>query len=280
MKVNKAKDFVSAPSLMLWALPVLLLFLYVLPFFGVAGWSITRPEIGLGHYEQIFTDPSLVAIFLRTLRICIVTTILTVGTGYVLSYYWVLGSPWQRRLIEISIFIPFWISVLIRAFGWVVILRTNGIANSFLLGLNFISEPVNMGRNEIAVIIGMVHFMIPFAVFPLATVMRKIDKKILLAAYGLGAQPITVFLRIFLPLSGSGIIAALIMVFVFSLGFFVTPTILGGGRVIMIAESVFVQMFQTANWGLGAALSVVLLVFVGALTWAFHKVVRIERFVS
>lgn len=263
---------------MLWALPVILVFAYVLPFAGVTLWSVTRPEFGFDNYVRIFTGADFRAIFLRTFWVCLVSTAITIPIAYLLAYYWVMGSARRSRLIEICIFIPFWISVLVRAFGWVVILRNNGLASDVAeaFGLSGLST----GRNVWSVVTGMVHFMVPFAVLPMASVMRKIDGRVLLAALGLGCRPLGVFWRIYLPMSLSGVFSALAMTFIFSLGFFVTPMILGGGRVVMTAESVFVQMFQTANWGLGAALGVVLLVVVFAILWLSQRVMRIEQLMS
>lgn len=265
---------------LLWTLPVLLLALYVVPFLGVVSWSVTQPEIGLGQYWRILSGGDMTNVFLRTLRIAVVSTTITVIVGYCLSYYWVMGSRLRQTILEVCIFIPFWISVLVRAFGWLIILRDNGLANGFLMATHMITEPLGTGRNEFAVIVGMVHFMLPFSVFPMATVMRKIDRRILLAAHGLGADPTTVFRTIFLPLSMPGVFAAFVMVLVFSVGFFVTPAILGGGRVVMVAEAVFVQMFQTTNWGLGAAMSVVLLILIGAIVGLAYRLLGLRSFVG
>ncbi|WDZ80586.1 ABC transporter permease (plasmid) [Ensifer adhaerens] len=273
------RRFAATGSLaMLWALPVILTLAYVLPFAGVTLWSVTRPEFGFENYVRIFTGADFQAIFLRTFWVCLVSTAITIPIAYLLAYYWVMGSARRSRLVEICIFIPFWISVLVRAFGWVVILRNNGLASDVAgaFGLGGLST----GRNVWSVITGMVHFMVPFAVLPIASVMRKIDRRVLLAALGLGCRPLGVFWRIYLPMSMPGVFSTLAMTFIFSLGFFVTPMILGGGRVVLTAESVFVQMFQTANWGLGAALGVVLLVVVFAILWLSQRVMRIEQLMS
>ncbi|WP_244513184.1 MULTISPECIES: ABC transporter permease [unclassified Ensifer] len=273
------RRFAATGSLvMLWAWPVILVLAYVLPFAGVTLWSVTRPEFGFENYVRIFTGADFQAIFLRTFWVCLLSTAITIPIAYLLAYYWVMGGARRSRLIEICIFIPFWISVLVRAFGWVVILRNNGLASDVTNALGF--GELSTGRNVWSVITGMVHFMVPFAVLPMASVMRKIDRRVLLAALGLGCRPLGVFWRIYLPMSLPGVCSALAMTFIFSLGFFVTPMILGGGRVVMTAESVFVQMFQTANWGLGAALGVVLLVVVFAILWLSQRVMRIEQLMS
>lgn len=266
----------AASAALFLLLPAVLVLFYLLPFIGVAGWSFTRPELGLQNYDRVLTEPNFQSILIRTLRICAITTVVTLIVAYTVTYAWLMGSPLRRRIMELCVFLPFWISVLVRAFGWLVILRSNGLANAMLMDIGLISERLTMGRTEFAVILGMVHFMVPFAVFPMATVMRRIDAKVLLAAYGLGASAFTTFWTVYFPLSRPGLYAAAVMVFVFSLGFFVTPTILGGGKVVMIAEAVFVQMFITSNWGIGAALSVTLLVAVSIILFAFRRVFRIS----
>jgi putative spermidine/putrescine transport system permease protein len=261
-------------------LPVLLAVSYLLPLLGLFHWSVTEPSPGLGNYVRILVDPDIHAIMGRTLRICLLTTVVSVMVAYLLAYHWVFGPLWRRRFIEICVLIPFWISVLIRAFGWLIVLRPKGLINDGLMAAHLISEPLALVRNDLGVVIGMVHFMIPFAIFPIVSVMRQIDPRIPAAARGMGAGPIRRFVEVFLPLSMPGVIGAFFIVFVFTLGFFITPSILGGGRVVMLAEYIFTQMSQTADWGLGSALSVVLLLFVSAMIWLLSKLTRVETLIG
>ena len=201
----------------------------------------------------------------RTIRICAAVTILSVAAGYVLTLIWVRGGPVAQVVIELCILIPFWISVLTRAFGWLALLSNRGILNGWLQSLGIVAEPLTLVRNEFGVIVGMVHFLIPFAVFPLATAMRTVDERVLMAARGMGASRARIFWQVFVPMTRNGIIGAALLVFVFALGFFVTPAILGGGRSVMVAELIYLRIFQSPDWGLGAAISVILMVTVGAL---------------
>jgi putative spermidine/putrescine transport system permease protein len=260
----------------------LLLFLavaYLWPFLGVVSWSFTLPEPGLGQYGALLTDPLVQSVFVRTLRICIVVTIASVVAAYAITVVWVRGSPTQRMIAEFCIQIPFWISVLTRAFGWVALLSNRGLINTWLQSIGFISEPLALVRNELGVIIGMTHFLTPFAVFPLASAIRNLDDRVLLAARGLGASRTRTFWTIFVPMTASGIIGAALIVFVFALGFFVTPAILGGGRSVMVAELVYLRIFQSPDWGLGAAISVVLVLFVGLLMALIFRYVRPRQMV-
>jgi putative spermidine/putrescine transport system permease protein len=257
--------FLSRPALMLVPLIGFMVLTYLVPFLGVASWSVTLPEPGLEQYKTALRDPLVQSVFLRTFRVCLIVTAVTVCASYVITLLWVRGSRLQRTLVEFCILIPFWISVLTRAFGWLAILSTKGILNTWALSLGFLAEPLTLVRNEFGVVVGMVHFLIPFAAFPLASAMRAVDERALLAARGMGAGRTRVFAQIFVPMTAPGILGAGLVVFVFALGFFVTPAILGGGRSVMAAELIYLRIFQSPNWGLGAAISVILMVAVGCL---------------
>ena len=252
----------------------LLLFLtivYIIPFFGVAAWSVTLPSPGLGQYRRLVGDPLVASVFLRTFRICATVTALSVTAAYAIAYVWVRGARWQRRLAELCILIPFWISVLTRAFGWLAVLSNRGLINTWLEAAGLISSPLPLSSNEAGVVLGMTHMLVPFAAFPLASAMRSVDERVLLAARGLGASRLRIFWQVFLPMTRAGVIGAALIVFVFSLGFFVTPAILGGGRSIMASELVYLRMFQSPDWGLGAAISVSLVVIVTLLLGGLYR---------
>ncbi|OCC01084.1 polyamine ABC transporter permease [Labrys sp. WJW] len=267
----------SSLSFLVLAGPLLafLALVYLIPFLGVAQWSITLPEPGLTQYQRLAGDPLVLSVFLRTFRICAMVTAITVIAAYMIAYVWVRGTPMQQRLAELCILIPFWISVLTRAFGWLALLSNRGLINSWLQSLGFVSEPLTLVRNEFGVIVGMTHFLIPFAVFPLASAMRSLDERVFLAARGMGAGPLRIFWSVFVPMTFSGIIGATLIVFVFALGFFVTPAILGGGRSVMVAELIYLRMFQSPDWGLGAAISVTLVVIVAVLMGLLFRYARL-----
>jgi putative spermidine/putrescine transport system permease protein len=255
----------------------LLLFLaaaYLVPFLGVMRWSVTLPEPGFGQYRAALGDPLVLSVFARTLRICAIVTVLSVTMAYVITLLWVRGGPAQRTAVELCILIPFWISVLTRAFGWLALLSNKGLINGWLEALGVLSEPLTLVRNEFGVIVGMTHYLIPFAVFPLASSMRTVDERVLMAARGMGASRMRIFWQIFVPMTKPGILGAALVVFVFALGFFVTPAILGGGRSVMVAELIYLRIFQSPNWGLGAAISVILMVGVGLLLALLMRQVR------
>ena len=269
MKSDKLK-----PALLLGPLVLFLGLAYLVPFLGVMQWSVTLPEPGFGQYGKAVTDPLIQSVFFRTFRICLIVTICAVAAAYAIAYVWVRGTPAQRLVTELCILIPFWISVLTRAFGWVALLSNRGLINTWLQAAGIISEPLTMVRNEFGVVLGMMHFLIPFAVFPIASAMRSLDERVFLAARGMGASRLRIFWSIFVPMTLPGILGAGLMVFVFALGFFITPAILGGGRSVMIAELIYLRLFQSPDWGLGAAISVILMLIVGALLILMLRLVR------
>lgn len=263
--------------LLLALLPLFVALVYILPFLGVVRWSVTLPEPGLSQYARVFTDPIVLSVLGRTLRVCLVVTVITVVLGYVLSYVWVFGTRRQRIIVEFGVLIPFWISTLTRAFGWLALLYNRGIVNTALTDLGLVDFPLMLVRNEFGVVVGMVHFLVPFAVLPLASSMRQVDGRVLMAARGMGSGRLRTFWQIFLPMTLPGVLGAAVITFIFSLGFFITPAILGGGRSVLIAEFIYIQTFQTVNWGLAGAISVVLVVATALLIALLLRVTRVER---
>ena len=161
----------------------LLLFLalvYAVPFLGVAAWSVTLPKPGLGQYERLVADPLVFSVFLRTFRICLIVTVLSVGAAYAIAYVWVRGTRLERRLVEFCILIPFWISILTRAFGWLALLSNRGLINTWLEAAGLIAGPLPLAYNEFSVTLGIAHVLTPFAAFPLASSMRSVDERVLL----------------------------------------------------------------------------------------------------
>ncbi|MBO1076792.1 ABC transporter permease [Roseomonas marmotae] len=260
-------------------LPALLMLLgfYLLPLVRVLLISVTEPQPGLGNYALLFTSASIHRVLLTTLRICLLTTAITLLLGYVVAYVMAQASPRAQRWMMLGILLPLWISVLVRAFAWVTLLRRQGLINNGLTELGLIAEPLPLIWNEFGITLGMVHYMLPFAVLPLLTGMRGIDRRCLAAAQGLGASRMQSFLRVFLPLSMPGVVGASILVFIFSLGFLVTPAILGGGRTLMIAEYISVQILDVVQWGIGTMLATTLIVFIFALLALLARVVNMRR---
>lgn len=263
--------------LLLLPLLVPLVLVYLLPLGRVMWISVSDPSPGFGNYQRLFTSEAVQRVLLETARVCTMTTVLALLLGYLVAYAMTHAGPRHRLWMTAFVLVPFWVSVLVRAFAWLTLLRTEGLVNNALLGMGLVSEPLPLARNELGVVIGMVHYMVPYAVLPLYANMQGIDRRLAAASRSLGAGPLTTFRRIFLPLSLPGIAAAALLVFIFSLGFFVTPAILGGGRVVMIAEYVSVQIMQTVRWGVGTMMATVLLLAVVGLIAAMSRVVDLRQ---
>jgi putative spermidine/putrescine transport system permease protein len=175
------------------------------------------------------------------------------------------------------VLLPFWISVLVRSFAWLTILGPQGPINATLQGLGLTDEPVQLARNETGVLIAMVHVMLPYAILTLYANMRGIDAGLVSAARSLGASRFQAFRMVFLPLTRPGMIGAATLVFILSLGFYVTPAILGGGRVLMVAQYTAIQISETSRWGLGTMLAATLMIAVLGAMWALSRVIDVKR---
>jgi putative spermidine/putrescine transport system permease protein len=250
---------------------LLILLLYIAPLLRVLGLSFTEAPGALANYSQLFTSDAIGRVIGTTLRLCAITTVTTLVMAYVMACALTLASDRMRPVMFAFILLPLWLSVLIRAFAWVTVLRSNGVLNSAMLASGLIEAPLSLVRNELGVIIGMVHYMLPFGILPLYAGMRTIDARVINAARSLGANGMTVFTRVFFPLTVPGLFSSFILVFVFSLGFYVTPAILGGGRVMMVAEYISVQVHETLEWGVATMLASVLLISVFAVIFAVGR---------
>ncbi len=256
---------------------LLMTLFYIAPILQVLAISFTEPQPGLGNYERLFTSESVQRVIVTTLRICLITTVLALLLGYVLSYRIALAGAAARRWWILAVLVPLWISVLVRAFAWVTLLRRQGLVNNALLEAGIIAEPLALVWNEFGIVVGMVHYMVPYAVLPMLASMREIDPRLLTAARGLGARRGDVFFRVFLPLSLPGLVAAGVLVFIFSLGFYITPAILGGGKTLMVAEWIGLQILDLIRWGLGTMMATMLIVAILVTLAVFSRVVDLRR---
>lgn len=252
-------------------------FFYVIPLFNALLLSVTDPKPGIANYVRLVTTTSPRRVLTTTLVICLITTLIAVLLAYCVSYVMANARETHRRILLVGVLIPLWISVLIRSMSWLVLLRENGPINTWLMDLGIIDAPIAFVRNETGVVIGMTHYLLPYAVLPIYAAMRDIDQRLLFASRSLGAGAWRTFFKVYLPLSLPGVLAASVVVFVFGLGFYVTPAILGAGRVVMMAESISVEILQTLRWGVGAAQSVFLLVITLILVRLLAKTVGLRK---
>ncbi|MDQ8731484.1 ABC transporter permease [Bradyrhizobium sp. LHD-71] len=262
--------------LMTPALALMIVF-YVYPISRVLWISVTEPQPGLENFELLLTSASIHKMLLTTARISVLTTLITLVLAYVVAYALVHAGERARRWMFLGVIVPLWISVLVRAFAWFVLLRREGLINNILMTSGVVDSPLSLIWNETGVMIGMVHYMLPFGILPIYANMRDIDQRCIAAARGLGATRSEAFRKVFLPLSMPGVVGAGILVFMFSLGFFVTPAILGGGKTLMIAEYIKVQILEVVRWGVGTMLAATLVIVIGALLAVLSRFVDLRK---
>lgn len=255
---------------------LLVLVLYVAPILNVLTLSFTDPKPGLGNYAKIIESDTVATLILRTVKLCVITTVAAVSLGYVVSYAMLHALSHVRQRMLSILMISFWISVLVRSFAWLMLLGHNGLANNALIAAGLISQPLPFMRNEFGVLIGMTEYMLPYAVLPLLANMQGIDPRVTRASRSLGASNAQTFFRVFLPLTKPGIIAASLLVFISSLGFYVTPAILGGGKVQMIAEYISVQLLVTVRWGTAAMLATLMITSVLVLMYVLNRFMKLS----
>jgi putative spermidine/putrescine transport system permease protein len=261
--------------LVLWLTLPPLLFLLVLFAYPVARLMLLSVEGGtFEYYERALFDGLYIRVFAETFRIAALVTIFSILLGYPVAHFLANArQPWLN-LGLICVLLPFWTSLLVRTYSWMVILGRNGVINNTLIEVGLITEPLALLHNETGVLIGMVHVLMPYLVFPLYAVMCRVDRDLLSAAEGLGAPGWQIFLRVYFPLTLPGLLAGAALVFIISIGFFITPALLGGGRVMMIAVLIEQHVRETLNWGFAAALCAVLLVSTLAVGAAVKRATR------
>ena len=238
---------------------------------------MTEPRPGFGNYAELAHSTAIRRILWTTLRISLVTSAIALALGYLVAYCILHVRQRLRVWMLFLVLLSFWISILIRAFAWLVLLQSHGIVNDALLAIGAIERPLPLIRNELGVVIGMVHYMIPYAILPLMANMAAIDPRLVPAARGLGASPAAAFLGVYLPVSYPGLFSAGLLVFIFSLGFYITPALLGGGRVTMLSEYISIQIRETMNWGVGTMLASTLLIVIFLMLTVLGRVLDLRR---
>lgn len=255
----------------------LLLVFFAYPVFWLLLRSASDPQWGVQNYLTVFDRPVYLQVIWNTFVISATTTLSCLLIGYPLAYTMANSSDRTRRLLVFVVLIPFWTSLLVRTFAWMVLLQRQGLINQMLIGIGLIEQPLALIYNRIGVLIGMVQVLLPFMVFPLYAVMVRIDKRYTDAAATLGAPPVRNFVRVYLPLSLPGVLTGSTLVFIISLGYFITPALLGGTGDTMIAQMIERQIANFGNWGLAGALSVVLLVSAVALLALVNRLVGMKE---
>ena len=236
----------------------LLLAFFFYPLVNIVRLSFTQPTVGLGNYVSLFTDGVTVTVLIRTLWTSALIAVITVLIAYPYTYAMTRVSPRTRGILTILVLIPFWTSIMARNFAWYLIEQRDGVIDQFL-SLFGIHDVVLLGTLP-GVAIAMVQVMLPFAVLPLYTSLSTIDTKLMDAAASCGATWLRAFRTIYLPLSRPGLISAFSLVLILSLGFYITPAILGSPQQSLISQLIATRVTKLLDFGAGGAMGLVLLI--------------------
>jgi putative spermidine/putrescine transport system permease protein/spermidine/putrescine transport system permease protein len=275
----KAQERAESFALASLALPGLVLisvvalapiaWLFWLSFRGPGGFT-------LAHYLRLL-HPSYTMTLQTTFELSFLVTAICIALGYPLAYVIAQARPRMAALLLLLVMFPIWTSLLVRCYAWLVLLQRRGLVNTWLTDMGLIDTPLRLMHNFTGTTIGMVHIMLPFMVLPLYASMRAISMDYMRAASNLGASPVKAFWDIYVPLSLPGLAAGIIIVFVLCLGFYVTPALLGGGRVMMWSMQIERNVTYHADWGAASALGVVLLAMTLGILWAVGRVIGFDR---
>lgn len=230
--------------------------LFVLSFFEAG-------QPSLAHYARIFESPVYLSIFGLTVGLSVGVTVLAMIFGYPLCYFIYCLPRRYRGIAIILVTLPLWTSILVRTYAWLILLQRKGAVNALLMKLGLVDQPLPLVFNLTGAMIGMFHIVLPLFILPVYSSMVKIDRSLLMAAASLGAGRLYAFWKVFLPLTYPGVMAGGLLVFIYALGFYITPQVLGGGKVVTISMKVAENTTMYSDWGAASSLGLLLLVFTG-----------------
>jgi len=249
---------------------------YALPVAAMLLRSVAEPQWTLANVRLLFTDGVALQVFLITFRTAVIVTVATALIGYPVAFALAqMRRVWANALL-LLVLLPFWTSVLVRTYAWMVLLGRNGVANQLLLWVGAIAQPMRVLNTSLAVYVAMTHILLPYMILPTYSVLLEIDRALPRAAAGLGATPFGVLRQVWLPLSMPGAAAGAMLVFVLSLGFFITPALVGGPRDMMVAMLIQ-QQVDLVNWPFASALAAALLLVTLLVLAAGHRVLGLDR---
>lgn len=241
-------------------LVLFLLLVLALPILGILLFSFAAGDSPFANYVEVLTSPVFVRVIATTVVLGIVVAVTTTAFAFVFSLWVLRLGPRGKALAIGLIVLPFFVSYLLRALSWIPVLGYNGLANRLLLASGLIDAPLALIYNPFAVVLGTSNVLFPVAALPLLAAFHKVDRRLLQAAASLGASRLTIFRRIFLPLVAPATLSTAVMVFAIATGFYITPSVLGGGKVLLAPNLIELLIHRRGEWGTGAALTIVLLV--------------------
>jgi putative spermidine/putrescine transport system permease protein/mannopine transport system permease protein len=262
---------------LLAAVPCLYLAVFfVWPLARVALRSVMEPHPGFGNYTKILLGGPFLQILFYTLEVAAIVTVVSLLIAYPIAALTARMQGRKLQLMTALIVGSLWTSAVIRSYAWMILFQRYGIVNEALIWLGIADSPVRILQTTTAVVIGMVHVLLPFMLLPLIAAMRRIDPNLLRAGRILGANPFRLFLRVYFPLSLPGVHAGTVLVFISSLGFFITPSLLGGGRTTMAAMIIEQEADVYLDWPMASAIATVLLAFTLVLYLVYGRLARVD----
>jgi mannopine transport system permease protein len=266
-----------ASWLLLSGVIVFLGLLFFLPVFEVLTQSLFDPRFTTANYTLLFQEPLYLRVLQRTVQISFAVAVLCVVLGYPVAFLMARSSGLVVAIVGACVLIPLWTSVLVRSYAWIVMLQRNGLINQWFTSLGLIDRPLRMIYTDGAVILAMVHVLLPFVILPLYGSLKGIPDDLYKAAGISGAGAWGTFRHVVVPLSLPGVSAGFALVFIQALGFFVTPALVGGPQSMMIATLIGKEIRDGTSWGVACALAALLLAATLAFMFVFNRALRIER---
>lgn len=249
----------DASTLLLLPPLAFVLVLFVVPLTQVIWGSVFAPDFTLQHYQRIVETPVYAQVLWRTLRVAALTTILCIVLGYPAALLLAGVAPRTRQWLMLCVVVPFFLSMLIRNFIWMALLQRTGVINRNLLELGWITEPLPLMYNEFGMLVTMTNMLLPYTIFPILSSLLAISPDLRHASASLGADPLRRFFSVTFPLSLPGVAAGGLLVFIVSLGFFITPALVGGPKQMMISNLIDFSVREVLNWPFAFALANLLL---------------------
>lgn len=255
-------------SFLLILLP--LIYIFIISFFKSDNYGGMIFEFTLNNYFMLF-DVVYIKVFLKSFLIALIVTFICILVAYPFSLSLKNKSDWIQKIGMMLVIIPFLTNSLIRTYGWIVLLRKEGVINSLLKSLGLIKESISFMYNDLGIIVGLVYTLLPFMILPIYNSVIKVDNSVIEASRDLGASKLRTFFKVILPLTLPGVFSGSLMVFIPAIGYFFIADILGGGKTMIIGNLIKNQFLTARNWPFGAAISIFLLVVTFGLVWFYKK---------
>jgi spermidine/putrescine transport system permease protein len=258
-------------------LPLTLILVY--SFYTFSDGQVIK-TLTLENYARALQQSIYYKVFLKSLWYGVIVTVISLVIGYPCAHFLARTKFARRNILFISLIVPFWTTIVVRTYAWKILLGSKGVVNYVLIWTNLVEEPVRLLYTQTAVFFGLIHVFLPFMILPLYASIEKIDQNLEEAAMDLGASRLKTFLRVTLPLSLPGVSTGCLLVFILTVGSFITPELLGGPKEIMIANIIQREYYESFNWPFGFSLAVLLLMVVLTIVVIYNRLFKLEQFGS